>query len=52
VFGIAEQISAGLVSIVTVMIGMIGWRYTYIEVGIFFVALGFISLLVIKEPYR
>jgi len=26
VFGIAEQISAGLVSIVTVMIGMIGWR--------------------------
>jgi len=52
VFAIAEQIAAGLVSLVTVMITHLGWRQTYLFSGGIFVAAGFLSLVVIREPLR
>jgi len=50
VFAIAEQIAAGLVSFVTIMISRLGWRNTYLLSGGLFVTFGFISLICIREP--
>jgi hypothetical protein len=52
IFGIAEQISGGAVSLVTIMIQSAGWRGSYLQIGTFFSAIGIIDFLVTKEPPR
>lgn len=52
VFAIAEQIAAGLVSLVTVLISALGWRMTYFASGGIFIGAGIIGLMVIREPPR
>jgi len=52
VFGIAEQLAAALVNTVTIFITSFGWMNTYISIGAFFVGVGIIGLLVIREPVR
>ena len=50
VFGIAEQFAAALVNTITIFISALGWVNTYIAIGAFFIGIGIIGFLVIKEP--
>ena len=52
VFGIAEQLAAALVNTVTIFITALGWVNTYVSIGIFFIGVGVIGLIVIREPSR
>lgn len=52
VFGIAEQIAASLINTVTIFITALGWVNTYVSIGAFFVGIGVIGLIVIREPSR
>jgi MFS family permease len=52
VFGIAEQFAAAIVNTVTVFITASGWVNTYIQISAFFIGLGVIGLLVVREPTR
>ena len=52
VFGIAEQFGAALLNTTTIFISALGWVNTYIAIGAFFIGVGMIGLLVIKEPMR
>jgi len=52
VFGIAEQFAAALINTVTIFITYLGWVNTYISIGVFFIGIGLIGFLVIREPQR
>lgn len=52
VFAIGEQIAAALVSLVTVIISVIGWRMTYIGSGAIFIGCSILALVLIREPTR
>ena len=52
VFAIAEQIAAALVSLVTVIVSVLGWRSTYLMSGALFVGCSALALVLIREPKK
>ena len=45
-------VGAGLGSMSTIMIGAVGWRYTYFIVGCIGIAFAVVALLFIRDPQR
>ena len=52
VFAIAEQIAAAMVSLVTVIVSVLGWRQTYLISGAIFAGCSVLALALIKEPKK
>jgi MFS family permease len=52
VFAIAEQIAAAMVSLVTVIVSVLGWRQTYLISGAMFVGFSILAFALIREPIK
>lgn len=52
VLNVGSQLGIALNFMVTIFIGIAGWRKTFITIGIFFIGIGAVSIFGIREPSR
>jgi MFS family permease len=50
VLSLGVFVGAGLASVTTIMIGLVGWRQTYFYIGCFGILVAIVALLFIKDP--
>ena len=51
-FALGISVGGGLSAITLIIIGKVGWRATYVMLGIYGVVVGLLSLIFVREPAR